>query len=111
MIWIFAVAVIAQQSLQAKIAPRITEDNGYSDYVRAAELVDDGQYDAFQQWLAYKFQRQGIGDDGDMPPLPLGVFLTDSYFDCQRKLVDRYGGCARLVEMGNLKQVYDPRTS
>ncbi|HWD38945.1 MAG TPA: hypothetical protein VG944_08865 [Fimbriimonas sp.] len=111
MVLLFASALIGQQTLEQRIASRITLDNGYGDYVRAAEIVEDGNFGAYQLWLGYKFRRHTLENEADQPLIPPGVDASDPYLEVERKMVDRYGACNRLIQAGNLKQVYDPRTT
>lgn len=87
MLWMAASLAIAQGGLFSQVVPAPTGRNGFEEYVRAAERVDNA---AFRQWQSQ--------------PLPDQTVLERS-----RWLLERYGSSVELLRQGNGKPVFEPR--
>ncbi|HLK14321.1 MAG TPA: hypothetical protein VKT78_05920 [Fimbriimonadaceae bacterium] len=91
----------------AKIVPNPTGNNGYEEYVRAAEIASDAEFPAYQRRLL-----ETRSSDPELEPqLPSDVDPRDLDLAIRRKWTSRYRICCNLISVGNRKPVYDPRES
>ena len=101
----FIAAAAMQQSFFANLFPRPTGLNGYEDYVRACDVLQDGDYLKAEGWL--NDLRKGGKSN-----LKLGKKQVEaqSYLEGQKLVVKNFSGVLDLIETGNSKPVTDPRT-
>jgi hypothetical protein len=101
MLLLIAVAV-AQTSLLGKIVAQHDPQNGYEDYLRAAELVSTHDFGLY---------REVIGNiNRPIEELPEGVTKDDDDLATKRKMVTKFSEALRIMREGNAKDVYDPRS-
>lgn len=106
MVPILALALVARQgSLFERVVPKATGNNGYEEYVRAADAVSSASGRAFATYEGPSAAPQGAAPEtaelyrrlAGMAPL-----------DVAREAAQRYGTALALVERGNRKPVFHP---
>lgn len=103
MVWIVAIAALAQgPGLFGQVVPTPTGKNGFEEYLRAAERVDDAP---FRQWLAFDAPVMG----SRISP-PAGLRGDSSVLERSRWVLNRYGNVLELLRQGNAKPVFEPRS-
>jgi hypothetical protein len=103
----------ANDSLLAKIVPQPTGKNGYEDYLHAGDLAGGYLWPMYEQMMGYRLTKIDSKIDPDdeqtLPPVAPGTSLESTDLAIRIAANDHVGGAFDVVELGNTKQVYDPR--
>jgi hypothetical protein len=106
---------------QVMLAP--DPNNGYGEYLRAADLTRDSVSDLYLTWTPSQYQdlaKQKGSPDSENPSrkwdalderrLSIARSLSElDYLGVQRLASQRYGQVVSLIRAGNEKRVWDPR--
>lgn len=98
---------LGAQGLFAQVIPHPTGNNGYEEYLRAADLAAAPEFGQYLLWRGVLWS----ADEHDPAKLPPGVTLDDDDLALTQKFVIRFGKCLDLVRAGNQKPVVDPHTN
>ncbi len=99
-----------------QLSIKATGQNGYEDYLRAADLTDRPDYKALGAWLNYrqfaKANQDKKDEEGNLtdPPVPPGLSPSSSELEVRRARANFMEEALELVRAGNRKPVSDPRT-
>jgi len=93
-------------TLVQQVVTRHDPNNGYEDYVRAADVVRGTEIDAYFDWRPGQYPRMPAVK-GD----PVAATIPDfpDYLAAMRKVVEKFGPALDLIREGNRKRAYDPR--
>lgn len=115
----FALSSLQQpKSLYEQVIANPNPNNGFDDYIRAADVLNDGHADLFYRWTPGAYDRvKQIVDDSKQPPsdavlqhLQMEKQLDDiGYLGVQQAMQNRYARALDLLRQGNQKRVWDPR--
>jgi|GEM_PF-1013447 len=116
-----------QRSLLQQVVPNPTGANGYEDYLKAADIVNDGMCSFYVNWTPnqYKDMVARMTPPPNMSelekldfesgkPSPQVLALVKhldgmTVLQVRREAVQRYGKALAFLRSGNQKKVYDPR--
>ncbi|HWA82554.1 MAG TPA: hypothetical protein VG820_03910 [Fimbriimonadaceae bacterium] len=116
----FAVAASAPapapqaKSLYDQVISNPDPNNGFEDYIRAADLVNDGFARSYYAWQPGTYDRLAANESGmsalDRERLRLAKELDQvGYLGVQTAMETRYASALDFVRTGNQKRVWDPR--
>ncbi|HVT14214.1 MAG TPA: hypothetical protein VHE55_18270 [Fimbriimonadaceae bacterium] len=108
----------AQQpkSLYDQVVMRPDPSNGFDDYIRAADAINDGYARVYMTWRPGDYDRllKLAGNSTDAATterLRLAKELDEGgYLGVQAAMAKRYGRALDLLRQGNQKRVWDPRS-
>lgn len=109
-----AVVLILGQGLSPglidKIGVKATGSNGYEEFLRAGDVLEQGVFD--QLWSADLQMGSGI-EVGSTPGSNLAqqLFAGKNSLDRKRLLVHRFEEATRLLEAASSKPVFEPRSA
>ncbi|MFI5384669.1 MAG: hypothetical protein ACHQ50_00975 [Fimbriimonadales bacterium] len=123
---VFALCPIQEQkSIYNQVVKQPNPNNGYEDYIRAADLLHGDNFSVYVNWspndyedrLARKREASnqkgdvtGFWSNADEAQLQLSLKIRDlGFLGVQRRIVAEYGRALDLVRAGNQKAVWDPR--
>jgi hypothetical protein len=102
-------------SLYWQVVTQPDPNNGYEDYLRAADLVNDAVFVVYRTWnpeLSFSDVADILLTDGERQRMELYKRLDGkSLLEVRQEMVARYGTALQWVRQGNQKIVYDPRKS
>jgi hypothetical protein len=112
---------IQQPSLYQRVIERPDPNNGYDDYVRAADVIRGFEFDLCANWTPRQYDdllaAKASNDpsrqwtDRDEARLSLAHTLNGlDYLGVQRYAANRWASALALVRLGNRKKVWDPRS-
>lgn len=104
------VSLLAQGSpkLTDRVFSTLTGENGYEEYVKAADIVDTPQFHLYLD-PSPDVLDQAVRDDPKVSGLAQKL-KSMSLLAVRQEAVQRFGPALELVRKGNLKNVYDPRS-
>lgn len=107
-------------SLLSQVVPHPTGQNGYEDYLRAADLCRDDYAGLILSWSPTQFadmQSQPLSEDAEARAEQqrrreiARELSTLNYLGVQRLVLRRYRQALQHIRNGNQKPCFDPRTS
>lgn len=113
-------AMTPQQSLLQQVVPNPTGQNGYEDYLRAADAVGDRAIaDVYANWSPTQYEKMAAprppnsdGPNVSAEQLSLAKRLsTMTLLDVRRETATRYGKVLGWLRQGSAKKAWQPRTS
>lgn len=115
----FALSPLQQpKSLYEQVIANPDPNNGFDDYIRAADVLNDGYADVYFRWRPGAYDRlKQIANDSKQPlteaafeHLKIQKQLDDiGYLGVQRAMQTRYARALDFLRQGNQKRVWDPR--
>lgn len=107
----------ARESVLYKVFPKPTGQNGYEEFLRAADLAQTDAFRLFAEYYARLEQEASgadlHGDDGKLiprPPLPPTVSPDDTLLNVARKWSLAFSAIPDLIHVGCQKSPQDPRS-
>lgn len=82
-----------------------TGRNGFEDYIRAADVVHDGQFGA-----AWEVVRAISNGQRRPERMPAWLSAAETPLEMRRLILQRYGRALDLMTVGHTKPAFDPRT-
>jgi hypothetical protein len=108
-----ATSAVRQKSLYQQVVEKPDSNNGYEDYLRAADTVNDGCGDLYYRW---KPNAGAVADDPDLPPnltekrKEIAESLKSAdYLEVENQMTERYGRALEALRIGNGKTSWNPR--
>lgn len=105
------------ESLLQKVFPKPTGQNGYEEFLRAADIAQTSLFRIFAEYYArLEEEASGAdlhGDDGKIlprPPIPPNVKSEDTLLEVGRKWSAAFSAIPDLIHVGCQKSPFDPRT-
>jgi len=105
MVLLAASALAFQGVLFRGIAPHPTGRNGYEEYLAAADIISNPLFNQYMSVVSGLWSPH----DPDIPP-PADYNPKETELEARRKFVSHFKTSLDLIEQGNQKPVYDPRT-
>lgn len=103
-----------QKSLYQQVVEKPDPNNGYEDYLRAADMVNDGCGDVFYFWKPGPPKEEDPDTAPDLAQKRKAIansLAGVDYLDVENQMMQRYGRALDLVRAGNEKRSWHPKAT